>query len=81
MVQQIDISSRVKPVIAADGIKFRDLNANGVLDPYEDWRLSPSERADDLVARMSPEEKIGLMTGTSPSGRALPAWLRPVTSI
>jgi len=61
MVQQIDISSRVKPVIAADGLRFRDLNANGVLDPYEDWRLSPSERAADLVARMSPEEKIGLM--------------------
>ena len=61
MVQQIDISSRVKPVIAADGLRFRDLNANGVLDPYEDWRLSPSERAVDLVARMSPEEKIGLM--------------------
>ena len=30
MVQQIDISSRVKPVIAADGLRFRDLNANGV---------------------------------------------------
>ena len=61
MVHQVDISSRVKPVITADGLTFRDLNANGVLDPYEDWRLSPSERADDLVARMSPEEKIGLM--------------------
>ena len=61
MVQQIDISSRVKPVIVADGLRFRDLNANGVLDPYEDWRLTPSERAADLVARMSPEEKIGLM--------------------
>ena len=61
MVQQIDISSRVKPVIQADGLAFRDLNANGVLDPYEDWRLSPAERADDLVRRMSPEEKIGLM--------------------
>ena len=32
MVQQIDISSRVKPVIQADGLAFRDLNANGVLD-------------------------------------------------
>jgi beta-glucosidase len=61
MVQQIDISTRVKPVIEADGLNFRDLNANGVLDPYEDWRLSPSERATDLVQRMSPEEKIGLM--------------------
>ena len=61
MVEQIDIAARVKPVIETDGLIFRDLNANGVLDPYEDWRLSPSERATDLVARMSPEEKIGLM--------------------
>ncbi|HEY5978930.1 MAG TPA: glycoside hydrolase family 3 N-terminal domain-containing protein [Microlunatus sp.] len=61
MVQQVEISARVKPVITADGLAFRDLNANGVLDPYEDWRLTPAERAADLVARMSPEEKIGLM--------------------
>ena len=61
MVKQVDIAARVKPVIETDGLAFRDLNANGVLDPYEDWRLSPAERAADLVARMSPEEKIGLM--------------------
>ena len=61
MVTQLDIAVRVKPVVEADGLAFRDLNANGVLDPYEDWRLSPAERAADLVARMSPEEKIGLM--------------------
>lgn len=61
MVQQIDIGARVKPVLEVEGLVFRDLNANGVLDPYEDWRLSPAERAADLVARMSPEEKIGLM--------------------
>ena len=61
MVKQVDIGARVKPVIETDGLVFRDLNANGVLDPYEDWRLSPAERAADLVQRMSPEEKIGLM--------------------
>jgi beta-glucosidase len=61
MVEQVELGTRVKPVLEVDGFQFRDLNANGILDPYEDWRLSPSERAADLVSRMSPEEKIGLM--------------------
>jgi beta-glucosidase len=67
MVTQLDIALRVKPVVEVDGLAFRDLNANGVLDPYEDWRLSPAERAADLVQRMSPEEKIGLMVINSRS--------------
>lgn len=67
MVTQLDIAVRVKPIVEADGLSFRDLNANGVLDPYEDWRLSPAERAADLVQRMSPEEKIGLMVINSRS--------------
>jgi beta-glucosidase len=32
-----------------------------LLEPYEDWRLSPLKRAEDLVTRMSVEEKIGLL--------------------
>jgi len=55
------IGARVKPVLELEGLRFRDLNGNGVLDPYEDWRLSAAERAADLVWRMTPEEKIGLM--------------------
>lgn len=43
---------------------WRDLNGNGRLDPYEDPRLTPSERATDLLARMSLEEKVGLMFHT-----------------
>ena len=66
-MKQVRIESRVKPTIEADGFRFRDLNDNGVLDPYEDWRLSPAERAADLVGRMSPEEKIGLMVINSRS--------------
>lgn len=49
---------------APDGTRFRDLNGNGVMDPYEDPRLSADERAADLVARMSLEEKCGLMFQT-----------------
>ena len=44
-----------------DGTRFRDLNGNGVLDPYEDPRLSVDQRVDDLLARLSLEEKAGLM--------------------
>jgi len=49
--------------------QFKDLNRNGLLDPYEDWRLSPDQRARDLVARMTLEEKAGtMMHGTARSG-------------
>src|SRR6267378_870053 len=49
------------PVLQRDGLQFKDLNRNGVVDPYEDWRLSPEQRARDLVARMTLEEKAGTM--------------------
>lgn len=40
---------------------FKDLNRNGELDPYEDWRLSPGRRAADLASKMSVEQIAGLM--------------------
>jgi beta-glucosidase len=49
---------------APDGTRFRDLNGNGVMDPYENPTLSVEERTDDLVARLSLEEKVGLMFQT-----------------
>lgn len=48
-------------LIEQDGLKFKDLDKNGKLTPYEDWRLTPLQRAQDLVTRMSLEEKAGLM--------------------
>ena len=60
------------PVIKQGGFSFRDLNRNGVVDPYEDWRLSPARRARDLVGRMTIEEKAGMMMhGTARSVGAL----------
>src|SRR5438046_10107096 len=61
------------PVLQKDGLQFKDLNRNGVVDPYEDWRLTPDQRARDLVARMTLEEKAGTMMhgtvrSTGPSG-------------
>ena len=40
---------------------LQDLNRNGLLDPYEDWRLTPEERAVDLAGQLSTEEIAGLM--------------------
>lgn len=65
MTPQIRLSSRRKPLIEVDGLQFRDLDGDGKLTPFEDWRLSPAERAADLVARMSPDEKLGLMVISS----------------
>lgn len=48
-------------ILEVDGLKFKDLNKNGVLDPYEDWRLPIEERIQDLVKRMSVHEIAGLM--------------------
>ncbi|WP_292651038.1 glycoside hydrolase family 3 N-terminal domain-containing protein [Nocardioides sp.] len=47
-----------------DGTVYRDLNGNGVMDPYEDPRRSIDERVDDLVRRLSLREKAGLMFQT-----------------
>ncbi|MBC3949848.1 glycoside hydrolase family 3 protein [Pseudomonas folii] len=49
------------PLLHQDGQTFKDLDHNGVLDAYEDWRLTPEARTSDLVQRMTLEEKIGLM--------------------
>jgi beta-glucosidase len=55
------ISARAKSVLSVDGKQFRDLNGNGKLDLYEDWRRAIDRRVDDLVAQMTLEEKAGLM--------------------
>ncbi|MEN9917778.1 MAG: hypothetical protein RL662_214 [Bacteroidota bacterium] len=48
-------------LITKDGLKFKDLNKNGKLDPYEDWRLPADVRAKDLAKRMTVEQIAGLM--------------------
>ncbi|RAK11696.1 putative repeat protein (TIGR02543 family) [Halanaerobium saccharolyticum] len=44
---------------------YKDLNKNGKLDPYEDWRLSVDERTADLASQMSYQEIAGLMLYSS----------------
>jgi beta-glucosidase len=47
---------------------YRDLNNNGLLDPYEDARLRDDQRTTDLIGRMTLDEKVGtLLHGTLPA--------------
>ena len=52
-------------LIEQDGAYFKDLEGTGQLLPYEDWRLTPEERAKDLAARLTVEEIAGLMMYSS----------------
>src|SRR6476620_1572840 len=58
---QPTIQVRSRAVLTVDGRQFRDANGSGTVDPYEDWRLPVGRRVDDLVSRMTLEEKAGLM--------------------
>ncbi|MDN4479942.1 glycoside hydrolase family 3 N-terminal domain-containing protein [Demequina muriae] len=44
---------------------FKDMNANGELDAFEDWRLEPAERAADLADDLTTEQISGLMLFSS----------------
>lgn len=52
-------------ILTVDGLHFKDLNKNGKLDKYEDWRLPVDERAKDLASKMSIEQIAGLMLYSS----------------
>lgn len=45
--------------------KYRDLNHNHRMDPYEDPSLTIDRRLEDLLARMTSEEKIGTLLHAS----------------
>ena len=61
--QQPIINAHVAPVLQSNGQLFKDLNKNGKLDVYEDWRRPLDERVNDLLSQMNLEEKAGLMVG------------------
>lgn len=58
---QPQLEARSAPILEIDGYQFKDLNQNGVLDPYEDWRLPVETRVENLLSLMTLEEKAGLM--------------------
>lgn len=59
--EQPELAPRVKSIINVDGYQFIDLNSNGKLDVYEDWREDAETRAADLVGQMTVREKIAQM--------------------
>lgn len=50
--------------VIIDGYTFPDRNGNGKLDVYEDGRRPLEERAEDLLAQMTIEEKLHLLKGS-----------------
>ena len=48
-------------ILTVDGLAFKDLNKNGKLDIYEDWRKPVAERAKDLASKMTVDQIAGLM--------------------
>ncbi len=60
-VKQPVLGYRSTKILEEKGLQFKDLNRNGILDKYEDWRLSNNERALDLLSKMSIEDKVGFM--------------------
>lgn len=66
--QQPELGHNTVPLLQLSGLTFKDLNRDGKLNPYEDWRLPPLTRAADLVKRMTTGEKAGVMMhGTAPA--------------
>ena len=48
-------------IIQVDGLAFKDLNGNGKLDFWEDWRQDPEARAAALAGEMDLADIPGLM--------------------
>ncbi|MBP5301915.1 MAG: glycoside hydrolase family 3 C-terminal domain-containing protein [Bacteroidales bacterium] len=58
---QPELGARKVDILTVGKYQFKDLNKNGKLDVYEDWRQPMEKRIADLVSQMTLEEKVGLM--------------------
>ncbi len=63
-------------IIQVDGFAFKDLNGNGKLDLYEDWRQDGETRAKALAEMMSADEIAPLLFhgGAAPSSQLSSEW-------
>ena len=59
-----DIGVTTCGVIVRDGLYFKDMDNSGEMAPYKDWRLSPEERAKDMVAHLRLDQQAGLVLNT-----------------
>lgn len=55
-------------LIQVDGYVFKDLNDNGKLDLFEDWRQPAADRAADWAAQLAVEDELPLMLHASTFG-------------
>lgn len=55
-------------IIQVDGYAFRDLNGDGKLDFYEDWRQSIDDRAANLAAQLTAEQIFPLTFANATTG-------------
>ena len=60
-VATITIISSIALMSFIDPPKYRDLNKNGKMDPYENPKLPIEKRIDNLISLMNIEEKAGMM--------------------
>jgi len=51
-------------VIVKDGLFFKDMDNDGVLSPYEDWRNDHETRAADMVKHLPLHQQAGLVLNT-----------------
>lgn len=58
---QLTYMPDVTPILEVDGLKFKDLNKNGELDVYEDWRNDTDTRVADIISQMNVDEEVGLL--------------------
>lgn len=58
---QPNLEARSIKLLHVDQLQFKDLNKNGELDAYEDWRQPVADRLENLVGQMTLEEKVGMM--------------------
>ena len=57
-------------LLQSDGYAFKDMNRNGKLDPYEDWRLDADTRAADLAGQVAWDQIPGLLLLSTKGGRS-----------
>ena len=51
-------------VIVKDGLYFKDMDNDGILSPYEDWRNTHEVRAADMVKHLPLHQQAGLVLNT-----------------
>ncbi|MEC4005832.1 glycoside hydrolase family 3 N-terminal domain-containing protein [Flavobacterium sp. SUN052] len=61
-------NDETNPTLQVDGLTFSDLNKNGILDKYEDYRLPIADRVQDLLNKLTDEEKTSLLVGMGMPG-------------